>query len=210
MSPPYFYVALCAVGAYLIGAVPTGLVLARLFSTTDIRAAGSGNIGATNVTRLLGKKFGALTLLGDMLKGFLPVFLAAYFFQTAYGGLDYTALNIIGGAAFLGHLFPVYLKFRGGKGVATAFGVFMYLAPAPLLLALVLFVAVAVVSKYVSLGSLSAAAALPLLLIAGGYPLPTIITCIIMGFLVFIKHSANIKRLLHGHENRIEKRQPPQ
>jgi acyl phosphate:glycerol-3-phosphate acyltransferase len=196
------YVLLFALGSYLLGAIPTGLLLARLFSATDIRAGGSGNIGATNVTRLLGKKFGVLTLLGDMLKGFLPVYIGALLFPTTRGGTDYMILSIFGLAAFLGHLFPVYLKFKGGKGVATGFGVFAYLAPAPLVLALVLFVIIVAVSRYVSLGSLSTAIVLPLLLIIYSYPLPVVVTGIIMGFLVFIKHKDNIQRLLQGTENK--------
>ena len=196
------YVMLFALGSYLLGAIPTGLVLTQLFSATDIRAGGSGNIGATNVTRLLGKKFGVLTLLGDMLKGFLPVYIGALLFPDANGGTDYMILSIFGLAAFLGHLFPVYLKFKGGKGVATGFGIFACLAPAPLVLVLVLFVIIVAVSRYVSLGSLSAAIVLPLLIIFYGYPLPVVALGIVLGFLVFIKHQDNIQRLLQGTENK--------
>ena len=193
---------LFALGAYLLGAIPTGLVLARLFSATDIRTGGSGNIGATNVTRLLGRKFGVLTLLGDMLKGFLPVYIGSLFFPDPSGGTDYMMLSIFGLAAFLGHLFPVYLTFKGGKGVATGFGVFAYLAPAPLVLVLVLFVIIVAVSRYVSLGSLSAAIVLPLLLMLYSYPLPVVAIGIVMGLLVFLRHKNNIQRLLQGTENR--------
>lgn len=196
------YILLFAIAAYLLGAIPTGLVLARLFYATDIRACGSGNIGATNVVRLLGRRLGALTLLGDGLKGFLPVCIGAQLFTHIGGGSDYTALSIIGLAAFLGHLFSVYLKFKGGKGVATAFGIFAYLAPALLVLVLVVFVIIVAVSRYVSLGSLSAAALLPLLLIAFSYPLPIIVLGICMGLLIFIKHKSNIQRLLKGTENK--------
>lgn len=203
VSEMNLYIALFAIGSYLLGAIPTGLVLARLFSSIDIRLGGSGNIGATNVTRLLGRKFGVLTLLGDMLKGFLPVYIGSLLFTDAHGAADYLALSIFGFAAFLGHLFPVYLKFKGGKGVATGFGVFAYLAPAPLVLVLVLFVAIAAVSKYVSLGSLSTAVLLPILLIAFSYPLPVMSMGICMGFLVLIKHKNNIQRLLLGKESRI-------
>ncbi len=196
------YISLFALGAYLLGAIPTGLVLARLFCATDIRAGGSGNIGATNVVRLLGRRLGALTLLGDWLKGFLPVYIGAQLFTDAAGGSDYTALSIFGLAAFLGHLFSVYLKFKGGKGVATAFGVFAFLAPALLALVLVLFVIIVAVSRYVSLASLSAAALLPLLLIGFSYPLPVIAMGICMVLLIFIKHKNNIQRLLQGTENK--------
>lgn len=196
------YIVLFALGAYLLGAIPTGLLLARFFSATDIRAGGSGNIGATNVTRLLGKKFGTLTLLGDMLKGFLPVYIGALLFPDTSGGADYMILSIFGLAAFLGHLFPLYLKFKGGKGVATGFGIFAYLAPAPLVLVLALFIIIVAVSRYVSLASLSAAIVLPLLLIAYSYPLPVMALGILMGLLVFIKHKDNIQRLLQGAENK--------
>jgi glycerol-3-phosphate acyltransferase PlsY len=157
----FLYIALFALAAYLLGSVSTGLVLTRLFSKIDLRAGGSGNIGATNVTRLLGRKFGVLTLLGDMLKGFLPVYIGTLLFPDTQGGTNYMILSIFGLAAFLGHLFPVYIKFKGGKGVATGFGVFACLAPAPLILALVLFVIIVAVSRYVSLGSLSAAIVIP-------------------------------------------------
>jgi glycerol-3-phosphate acyltransferase PlsY len=196
------YIALFALGAYLLGAIPTGLVLARLFAATDIRAGGSGNIGATNVTRLLGRKFGVLTFLGDMLKGFLPVYTGSLLFPDAAGGTDYMILSLFGLAAFLGHVFPVYLTFKGGKGVATAFGVFAWLAPAALLLVLVLFVIIVGVSRYVSLGSLSAAVVLPLLLLTYSYPLPIVVTGIVMGLLIFVKHKENIQRLLQGTENK--------
>jgi glycerol-3-phosphate acyltransferase PlsY len=195
------YIALFALASYLLGSVSTGLVLARLFSATDIRSGGSGNIGATNVMRLLGRKFGVLTLLGDGLKGFLPVYIGAQLF-TGAGGSDYLALSIFGLAAFLGHLYPVYLKFKGGKGVATAFGVFAYFAPGALAPVLVLFVIIVAVSRYVSLGSLSAAALLPLLLIACAYPLPVIGMGLCMGMLIFMKHKDNIQRLLQGTENK--------
>ena len=111
---------LLIIASYFIGAIPTGVVLARAFSGKDIRQEGSGNIGATNVTRVLGKKLGALTLVGDLLKGFLPVCVGSYLVSSL------NVVCLMGCAAFLGHLFPVYLKFKGGKGVATALGVFLY------------------------------------------------------------------------------------
>ncbi len=195
-------IALFTLASYLLGSVPTGLVLAKLFSEIDIRGGGSGNIGATNVTRLLGRRLGALTLLGDMLKGFLPVYTGALLFPDTHGNADYLALSIFGVAAFLGHLFPAYLKFKGGKGVATCFGIFAFLAPEPLIMVLALFVVIVTVSRYVSLGSLGAAVLLPILLIAYSYPLPVISAGMGMGLLVFIRHKENIKRLLLGTEPR--------
>ena len=134
--------------SYLVGSIPTGLVLARLTGAEDIRKAGSGNIGATNVTRLLGKKLGAFTLLGDILKAVVPM-LAAHIYYVKSGTsfspkeLD-MAVSLCGGAAFLGHLFPIYLNFRGGKGVATALGVFIVLDPLAVLISLFLFIAVVI------------------------------------------------------------------
>lgn len=199
----FFMTALFALAAYLLGSVPTGLVLAKLFAKRDIRIGGSGNIGATNVARLLGRKLGALTLAGDLLKGFVPVYAGSFLFAGPGGGTDYLALSLFGLAAFLGHLFPAYLRLRGGKGVATSFGVFVFLAPAPLLLALVLFVIIVAVSRYVSLGSLGAAVLLPVLLVAFSYPLPVIVAGMCMGLLIFIMHRENIRRLQLGTERRL-------
>ena len=150
--------------SYLIGSIPTGLVLAKLTGKEDIRKSGSGNIGATNVTRILGKKLGALTLAGDVLKAVVPmVGVHWYFVQSGApvspGELD-VAVTLCGGAAFLGHLFPVYLNFRGGKGVATALGVFIVLEPLAVLISLFLFVAVVYFSGFVSAGSLLVSALL--------------------------------------------------
>ena len=188
---------LFTIASYLIGAIPSSIVLAKLFSREDIRGSGSGNIGATNAVRLLGKKLGALTFLGDMLKGFLPVCAGTIIFHSPV----LTAL--FGMAAFLGHLFPVYLKFKGGKGVATAFGIFLYLAPAVMLIEVVVFVLIVFLWRYVSLASLIVSTAMPFLLAAFSCPQPTVLLSIIMSLLIFLKHSANIKRLLKGTENRL-------
>jgi glycerol-3-phosphate acyltransferase PlsY len=190
-------ILLFALGAYLLGSFPTGLILAKAFSAQDIRAAGSGNIGATNVTRVLGKKLGALTFLGDALKGYVPVWAGAVLFQSTQ------ASCLFGGAAFLGHLFPVYLGFRGGKGVATAFGIFLYLAPPVALMAAVLFAGVVAAWRYVSLGSLTVAALLPVLLALFSFPLPVVALSMLTGLLIFIKHKENIRRLMQGRENSV-------
>jgi len=187
---------LLIIASYFIGAIPTGVVLAKAFSGTDIRREGSGNIGATNVTRVLGKKLGALTLAGDLLKGFLPVCLGSYLVSSL------NVVCLMGLAAFLGHLFPVYLRFKGGKGVATALGVFLYFAPSVILVEIVIFVAVVGIWKYVSLGSLIAAAALPLLLLLFAKK-PVVLLSIAFALLIFIKHKANIQRLLNGTENKF-------
>lgn len=189
--------AFLIIASYFIGAIPTGVVLAAAFSGKDIRQEGSGNIGATNVTRVLGKKLGALTLAGDLLKGFLPVCIGSYLVSSL------SVVCLMGLAAFLGHLFPVYLKFKGGKGVATALGVFLYFAPFVILIEIVIFVAVVGIGKYVSLGSLIAAAAMPLLLLLFAYPKPVVLLSSAFGLLIFIKHKANIQRLLNGTENKF-------
>jgi glycerol-3-phosphate acyltransferase PlsY len=188
---------LLIIASYLIGAIPTGVVLARAFSGKDIRQEGSGNIGATNVTRVLGKKLGALTLVGDLLKGFLPVWVGSYLVSSL------NVVCLMGCAAFLGHLFPVYLKFKGGKGVATALGVFLYLSPIVILVEIIVFVFVVGIWRYVSLGSLIAAASMPLLLVIIGSPKPVVLLSMAFALLIFIKHKANIQRLLNGTENKF-------
>jgi glycerol-3-phosphate acyltransferase PlsY len=188
---------LLIIASYLIGAIPTGVVLARAFSGKDIRQEGSGNIGATNVTRVLGKKLGALTLVGDLLKGFLPVWVGSYLVSSL------NVVCLMGCAAFLGHLFPVYLKFKGGKGVATALGVFLYLSPIVILVEIIVFVFVVGIWRYVSLGSLIAAASMPLLLVIIGSSKPVVLLSMAFALLIFIKHKANIQRLLNGTENKF-------
>jgi glycerol-3-phosphate acyltransferase PlsY len=185
------------IASYFIGAVPSGVVLAKAFSGKDIRQEGSGNIGATNVTRVLGKKLGALTLAGDLLKGFLPVCIGSYLVSSL------NVVCLMGMAAFLGHLFPVYLSFKGGKGVATALGVFLYFAPSVILIEIAIFVGVVGIWRYVSLGSLIAAAAMPLLLFLFAFPKQVVLLSIAFALLIFIKHKTNIQRLLSGTENKF-------
>ena len=192
-----FLYLLLIIDSYFIGAIPTGVILAKAFAGRDIRQEGSGNIGATNVTRVLGKKVGALTLVGDLLKGFLPVWAGA----TITGSLGVACL--MGLAAFLGHLFPIYLGFKGGKGVATALGVFLYLSWQVILIEVVVFAAVVGIWKYVSLGSMLAAGTMPVLLFLLSYPTPVVILSIVFAILIIIKHSSNIQRLMNGTENKI-------
>ncbi len=192
----YIYSAVI-IASYFIGAIPTGVILATACSGRDIRREGSGNIGATNVARVLGKKLGVLTLVGDLLKGFVPVCIGSYLFSSVQ------VVCFMGLAAFLGHLFPVYLRFKGGKGVATALGVFLYLAPVAILAAMVIFVVVVGIWKYVSLGSLTAAAMLPPLLLIMGSPKPVVLLGVVCALLIFIKHTGNIQRLLKGTEHKL-------
>jgi len=199
---------LFALASYLVGSIPTGVVLAKLFSDKDIRKAGSGNIGATNVTRILGKKLGFLTFMGDMLKGFFPVFAGGTIFDplVSVATLQWIVC-LFGLSAFLGHLFPVYLKLKGGKGVATACGVFLCLEPVVIPVMLVVFVVPVVVWRRVSVGSLIVAATLPIVLTGLSFfrpvSLPAIMLSVVIGVFIFVRHRTNIQRLLQGTEHRM-------
>ncbi len=184
--------------SYCIGSIPTGLLLAKAFGGVDIRTQGSGNIGATNVYRTMGRKVGILTLVGDCLKGLLPVLTAKAL------GLPGEWIALIGIAAFLGHIFPVFLRFKGGKGVATALGVFLATSPLAVLGALCVFITVLVSWRYVSLASLTAAAVMPLL-ITLIYRNPIFVAMsVVISVIVILKHHENIKRLRNGTENKFK------
>jgi glycerol-3-phosphate acyltransferase PlsY len=186
--------------AYLLGSIPWGLILSRIFARDDIRLKGSGNIGATNVARETGVIPGLLTLTGDILKGAVPVYLALLAFGPADGSGD-VYLSAVALAAFSGHLFPIYLKFRnGGKGVATAAGCFAVISPAAVLAAFGVFIAMLLVARRVSVASLSAAATLPVAVwIAADSAIMTAAAGIVALF-IFIRHGENLKRLLAGQE----------
>lgn len=201
-SIPYEWILL-VVGAYVLGSIPFGLLVARLFGAGDVRRSGSGNIGATNVARTAGTLPGVLTLLLDAAKGALPVWAAGRYTQE-----NALWMMLAGFAALLGHCFPVWLKFKGGKGVATAAGVFAVLSPAALLAAVIVFLLVAMFWKYVSLASISAAAAMPLLIYllwAPQHAPPHAITfgTLLVAILIAFKHDANIQRLVEGTEPRF-------
>lgn len=183
--------------AYLLGSVPTGIVIVRLFGGVDPRQSGSRNIGATNVGRTSGKLPGILTLAGDLFKGALPVFIA---FRLAPTPL---IVSLTGLAAFLGHLFPVYLGFKGGKGVATACGVMLIISPIATLLSAAVFIVTVLIKRYVSLGSILAAASLPVFLSFLTKGKPFVLLGAAISALVIIKHHGNIKRLAEGRENKI-------
>ena len=183
--------------AYLLGSIPFGLMLAKLLGGRDVRKSGSGNIGATNVARVAGPAAGISTLLLDAAKVAAAVWLAG-----RYSGHSAAMLTL---AALLGHCFPVWLKFKGGKGVATALGVFLMLAPLAAFGALAFFLAVVLMWRYVSLGSVSAAAAMPLLIYffwAPGHAPPLVVTfgTLFASALVVFKHDVNLQRLLDGTE----------
>jgi glycerol-3-phosphate acyltransferase PlsY len=185
--------------AYLLGAVPFGLLFSKLFSDVDVRTIGSGNIGATNVLRAAGKKAAALTLLADALKGLIPVLLAKAIFH------DEIATALTGAAAVLGHNFPVYLKFIGGKGVATSYGVILGVAPWTGLLGLIVWLLAAYLWRYSSLAAiLSFACCLGLTFFAAS-PLskPYGLLSLFLFGMIYYRHRENIKRLLAGTEPKI-------
>ncbi|MBL3569208.1 acyl-phosphate glycerol 3-phosphate acyltransferase [Rhodovulum sulfidophilum] len=187
--------ALFGVGGYLLGAVPFGLVMARLFGLGDLRKIGSGNIGATNVLRTGNKLAAFLTLVLDAGKGGIAVLIAR-----ALAGED--AAQIAGGAAFLGHLFPVYLGFKGGKGVATFLGTILALAWPVGIAACATWAAVAAALRYSSLSALAAAALTPVWAIVLNRAEVVLLTAV-LAVLIFIRHHANIRRLLAGTEPKI-------
>lgn len=183
--------------AYLIGAIPFGFIFYWLYEKKDIRRVGSGNIGATNVTRSLGILKGILVLLLDMLKGVIAVYLAQWMLQ------DIRWISIAGLIAISGHMFPIYLGFRGGKGVATWIGVFLILAPHGLILSLVLFFIAVLLTRYISLGSITAAISLPFILLILDAELALVLTAIISALLIVLKHRENISKILTGIENKF-------
>ncbi len=192
-------VALCIVigASYLIGSIPTGLLLGKAYGI-DVRNEGSGNIGATNLYRTVGRKVGIITLIGDCLKGLLPVLLVKF------SALPPEFAAWVGLAAFCGHVFSLFLKFKGGKGVATALGVFLALSPQAVAVAIGLFAVVMFLWRYVSLGSICAAAAMPpAVFFLGGNNNVTAVT-VAIAVIVIIRHRENIKRLLSGTENKFK------
>jgi glycerol-3-phosphate acyltransferase PlsY len=197
------------IGAYLLGSIPWGLIFARLFAREDIRLKGSGNIGATNVTREAGLLPGLLTLAGDILKGAIPVYLARVLFGSA-GALNDVYVSAVALAAFLGHLYPVYLKFRdGGKGVATAAGCFVVISPAAVLAAAAVFMLMLLTAKRVSAGSLAAAAALPIAIWIFLGSAVMIAAAGILAILIFIRHRGNLMRLAAGEEPEFKFKKKP-
>jgi glycerol-3-phosphate acyltransferase PlsY len=201
---------IAGIAAYLLGSIPFGLILVRIFRKQDIRQQGSGNIGATNVIRSGSKGLGAMTFLLDAAKGFIAVLfawqLALHTQQTQLQAQNLAATAAI--CVILGHIYTVWLRFKGGKGVATGFGVFLGIAPLSALLALVAFIIVFAISRYVSLASIVAAIVLPLAaLLRHHEPLTPfmIAVVILLPLLIIVKHHANIRRLLTGTEYRFGK-----
>lgn len=197
MNNTLFILVLIAI--YLIAAIPTGVVLARLMGGEDVRQKGSGNIGATNVYRVAGKLAGVLTLVGDTLKGFLPLLAFKTWLEPTP-----TQLGIASAVAILGHCYPVYLKFKGGKGVATALGIFLVLSPKAVFFALIVFILTVTITRYISLGSVLAALSAPLVILLLNHPQPIFLATLFIAALVIWRHNSNIRRLLDGTENRFK------
>ena len=190
--------AICIV-SYLIGSIPCGVLLARM-QNLNIREHGSGNIGATNVARVLGKKSGLLTLLGDAIKGLIVVFGAGALYKTPM------LIAVAGLMVFLGHLYSIFLKFKGGKGVATSLGLFSYVMPWATLSAVEVFSISLWISGYVSVGSIMAAISLTLFAIFLKLPLPYIYLAFIVGLFTLQRHYGNIQRLIAGTEAKFFKK----
>ena len=190
---------LIMIAIYLIAAIPTGVVLARLMGGEDVRQKGSGNIGATNVYRVAGKLAGILTLVGDTLKGFLPLLAFKTWLEPTP-----TQLGIASAVAILGHCYPIYLKFKGGKGVATALGIFLVLSPKVVFFALIVFILTVAITRYISLGSVLAALSAPLLILLLNHPQSIFLATLFIAALVIWRHNSNIRRLLDGTENRFK------
>jgi glycerol-3-phosphate acyltransferase PlsY len=189
-------------GAYLVGAIPFGLFFAKAVGGVDVRTVGSGNIGATNVLRAAGKKAALLTLLADCLKGLIPVLLASTLFP---GEL----LSVLSGvAAILGHNYPIYLKFKGGKGVATSFGVVLAVAPGTGLICLLAWAAAAAIGKYSSLSALISFALYPLITFTlHGDSKPQAFLSLFVFSMIYYRHRENIRRLISGTETKIGQKQ---
>lgn len=206
-----------AVVAYLLGSIPFGYLLVKIFRGQDIRLSGSGNIGATNVARSGAKGLGIATLLLDAAKGLLAVWLASALAQSSYNACGSVPclpvkelMSIAALFAVLGHVFTVWLKFRGGKGVATALGTFIVLYPRAVLVCLAVFVVIVAISRYISLGSIVSAAAFPLVIyMMGGRDWPSLLMVSAIALLVIVKHHQNISRILAGNENRFGGKKPP-
>jgi glycerol-3-phosphate acyltransferase PlsY len=187
---------------YLVGSIPTSYILTKKIKGVDIRDYGSGNVGATNALRVLGTKFGVLALLLDMAKGAVPVFLAKSL------GMADIWLIAIALTAIIGHIFTIFLKFKGGKGVATSAGVFIALTPGAVGFALLVFIITVWLTRYVSLGSILAALTLFIsqlvINLRNNFAQKEILALIfVIALFIIIKHTANIKRLLAGNENKL-------
>jgi len=185
--------------AYLLGAIPFGYLLVKWISGADVRASGSGNIGATNVLRTTGRGAGIATLALDIAKGYLAVWIAA-----RLTGGDPMWMSAAALAVIAGHAYPVFLRFQGGKAVASFIGAFLYLTPVAMVCALLIFVGVVAWTRHISMGSISAAATFPLAVWIVEHPrLPVFLAAVLAGAFIIYRHRSNIRRLHSGTENRF-------
>jgi acyl phosphate:glycerol-3-phosphate acyltransferase len=210
VSEPHIQSLIAGVGlivlGYLMGSIPWGVILTRFFTSVDVKRQGSGNIGATNVSRLAGSKLGLLTFTGDVLKSAFPVYLATIFAWKSPLPADYLPA-VVALAAFFGHLYPLFMKFKaGGKGVATCAGCFVVLDPWACLAALLAFIALVFIARRVSVGSLAAALVLPVAVLFSVSSTQVAAAAVIMSVFIFIRHAANIKRLIAGTEPKFTDR----
>ena len=192
--------------AYVLGSIPNALWVGKTFKNIDVREHGCKNTGSTNAARVLGAKLGIFTLILDILKGALPTYLGIVLganLLTRITGIDKLDIIVIGMAAILGHTFSLFLKFKGGKAVATTLGVFLVLVPYAILILLVVFFVIFGLTKYVSLASIVSAVALPITVYLTTRHIPLTILGIIIGLLVIIRHKENIKRLINGTESKL-------
>ncbi|MBW1784792.1 MAG: glycerol-3-phosphate 1-O-acyltransferase PlsY [Deltaproteobacteria bacterium] len=196
---------LFVIGAYLLASIPFGLIIARKVKSVDISQAGSGNVGATNVAREVGIKWGVITLLADTLKGLIPVMLAQGYVGTSLGSQE-CLTGLIGLSALIGHQFPVYRRFRGGKGTATCLGVFLAIAPLSCLYSGMVFLSVVIFWRYISLGSMIAALSLPIWLYLLGHTGSLIVLSLLMAVSIVFLHRGNIRRLVQGSERKWKKK----
>ena len=196
------------IGAYLLASIPFGLFISQKVLRLDITKAGSGNIGATNVAREVGLKWGVITLLADVLKGFIPVVFARYLLGSTVE-ISEALSGTVGLSALLGHQFPVYNRFRGGKGVATCLGVFLAISPISCLFSGIVFFILVALWRYISLGSILGALTMPIWLYATGHLTFMILSSLVMSLLITFQHRENIQRLIQGKERRWQKAKLP-
>ena len=184
--------------SYFFGAIPSGVWIGKIFKNIDVRDYGSKNSGATNSYRVLGAKLGIAVLIIDVLKGFIPLYIASKF------NLKYNDLVMLGLVAILAHTFSCFISFKGGKGVATSLGVFLFLAPVITLILLVIFILVVYFTKYISLGSITAAFLLPIFTFFTHRDTYLFTLSVVIAIFVIYRHKTNISRLLSGTENKFK------
>jgi glycerol-3-phosphate acyltransferase PlsY len=199
----FIQIAVAAVGGYLLGSIPFGVIATKLGGVQDVRTIGSGSIGATNVLRTGRKDLAAITVLGDGGKGAVAVLIAWLATQDSTQQSQSVLTALAAGAAFLGHLFPVWLRFRGGKGVATFFGTLLAAAWPVGLLAGATWLVMAFLFRISSLAGLTAVALAPVFVFVVGRPVPIAYLALFMAILIYVRHTPNIRRLLKGEEPRI-------